>query len=115
MKKAASKKSTTKKSTVAKKAPAKKSSTPAKKTSTKRSSPVAPVKQPTGGKTAARAAQPLRFAHPFFTPTPLSQRTVVPGVGTRLLDYTAKNSGAGSRVILMPRLGGLHHRYDLAA
>jgi putative transposase len=28
---------------------------------------------------------------------------------------TAKNSGAGSRVILMPRLGGLHHRYDLAA
>jgi putative transposase len=28
---------------------------------------------------------------------------------------TAKNSGAGSRVIVMPRLGGLHHRYDLAA
>ena len=28
---------------------------------------------------------------------------------------TAKNPGAGSRVIDMPRLGGLHHRYDLAA
>jgi putative transposase len=28
---------------------------------------------------------------------------------------TAKKSGAGSRVIAMPRLGGLHHRYDLAA
>ena len=28
---------------------------------------------------------------------------------------TAVNSGAGSRVIAMPRLGGLHHRYDLAA
>jgi hypothetical protein len=28
---------------------------------------------------------------------------------------TAKNSGAGSRVIIIPRLGGLHHRYDLAA
>jgi putative transposase len=26
-----------------------------------------------------------------------------------------KGSGAGSRVIAMPRLGGLHHRYDLAA
>src|SRR5665213_2734539 len=28
---------------------------------------------------------------------------------------TAKDSGVGSRVIAMPRLGGLHHRYDLAA
>ena len=91
MKKTVSKKSISRKSTVAKKSPAKKSSTPAKKTSTKRSSPVAPVKQPTGGKTAARAAQPLRFAHPFFTPTPLSHRTVVPGVGTRLLDYIQGN------------------------
>jgi hypothetical protein len=25
------------------------------------------------------------------------------------------NSGVGSRIIAMPRLGGLHHRYDLAA
>jgi hypothetical protein len=66
----AMKKTVSKKSTVAKKSPAKTSSTPAKKNSTKRSNPVAPVKQPTGGKTAARAAQPLRFAHPFFTPTP---------------------------------------------
>jgi transposase InsO family protein len=27
----------------------------------------------------------------------------------------AKNSEAGSKVVSMPRLGGLHHRYDLAA
>jgi len=26
-----------------------------------------------------------------------------------------KNSGAGRTVISKPRLGGLHHRYDLAA
>jgi putative transposase len=29
--------------------------------------------------------------------------------------HGAKNSDAGSRVVSMPRLGGLHHRYDLAA
>ena len=28
---------------------------------------------------------------------------------------TEANSGASSKVIAMPRLGGLHHRYDLAA
>jgi hypothetical protein len=27
----------------------------------------------------------------------------------------AKDAGAGSRVVAMPRIGGLHHRYDLAA
>jgi hypothetical protein len=31
-------------------------------------------------------------------------------------DRTAeKSSDAGSRVVSMPRLGGLHHRYDMAA
>jgi putative transposase len=29
--------------------------------------------------------------------------------------HRANNPGAGSRVVSMPRLGGLHHRYDLAA
>jgi putative transposase len=29
--------------------------------------------------------------------------------------HGAKNSDAGSRVLSRPRLGGLHHRYDLAA
>jgi putative transposase len=29
--------------------------------------------------------------------------------------HGAKNPDAGSRVVSMPRLGGLHHRYDLAA
>jgi putative transposase len=28
---------------------------------------------------------------------------------------TVRVASAGSRVISMPRLGGLHHRYDLAA
>ena len=28
---------------------------------------------------------------------------------------TVSNSGVNSKVIAMPRLGGLHHRYDLAA
>jgi putative transposase len=35
--------------------------------------------------------------------------------GTPAGRTAAKGSGAGSRVIAMPRLGGLHHRYDLAA
>lgn len=91
MKKAVSKKSTTKKSSVAKKSPAQKSSIPAKKTSTKGSSPVASAKQRGGAKTRAKTPEPLRFAHPFFTPTPLSQRTDVPGVGTRLLNYIQGN------------------------
>jgi hypothetical protein len=28
---------------------------------------------------------------------------------------TAREASRGGRVISMPRLGGLHHRYDLAA
>jgi putative transposase len=35
--------------------------------------------------------------------------------GTPAGRTTAKGSGAGSQVIAMPRLWGLHHRYDLAA
>jgi transposase InsO family protein len=35
--------------------------------------------------------------------------------GTPAGRTAAKGSGAGSRVIAMPRLGGLHHRYDWAA
>jgi hypothetical protein len=35
--------------------------------------------------------------------------------GTPAGPAAAKGSGAGSRVIAMSRLGGLHHRYDLAA
>jgi hypothetical protein len=34
-----------------------------------------------------RGSQPLRFAHPFFTPQPAVARKPVPGVGTRLLDH----------------------------
>jgi len=36
-------------------------------------------------------AQPLRFAHPFFTSTPVASRTAVPGVGTRLIDHIKGN------------------------
>ena len=35
--------------------------------------------------------------------------------GTPAGRATVSNSDARSRVIAMPRLGGLHHRYDLAA
>ncbi len=30
---------------------------------------------------------PLRFAHPFFTDTPVDQRPVIPGIGRRMKDY----------------------------
>jgi hypothetical protein len=41
--------------------------------------------------TSTKSSEPLRFAHPFFTTTPASQRTAVPGVGTQLLDYIQGN------------------------
>jgi hypothetical protein len=34
-----------------------------------------------------RSAAPLRFAHPFFTTTPVARRKAVPGVGTSLIDH----------------------------
>jgi len=37
------------------------------------------------------ASQPLRFAHPFFTTTPISQRPVHPKFGQRLTDYIKGN------------------------
>ncbi|SRR6266566_3814856 len=40
---------------------------------------------------AKRGSQTLRFAHPFFSPTPAAERKVVPGVGTRLLDHIKGN------------------------
>jgi len=40
---------------------------------------------------AKRGSQPLRFAHPFFTPQPVAVRKPVPGVGTRLLDHIKGN------------------------
>ncbi len=41
--------------------------------------------------TSTKSTEPFRFAHPFFTTTPVSQRTAVPGVGTQLLDYIQGN------------------------
>jgi hypothetical protein len=35
--------------------------------------------------------------------------------GTPTGRRTAKNPGVSRRIASMPRLGGLHHRYDLAA
>jgi hypothetical protein len=36
-------------------------------------------------------------------------------MGTPAALMVAREAGAGSRVIAMSKLGGLHHRYDLAA
>ena len=38
-------------------------------------------------KSVKRSAAPLRFAHPFFTTTPIARRQAVPGVGTSLIDH----------------------------
>ena len=35
-------------------------------------------------------ATPHRFAHPFFTNTPVPERAVIPGVGNRMIDYIEK-------------------------
>ena len=35
--------------------------------------------------------------------------------GTPAGRQAGENSGESSRILSMPRLGGLHHRYDLAA
>jgi hypothetical protein len=54
------------------------------------------MKKPVVKKSAKQAtpkgpSQPLRFAHPFFTPQPAAARKPVPGVGTRLLDHIKGN------------------------
>jgi len=49
------------------------------------------VKKTKSMKTAKRSAPPLRFAHPFFTTTPVAQRRPVPGVGTSLIDHIQGN------------------------
>jgi hypothetical protein len=40
---------------------------------------------------SSRSAAPLRFAHPFFTTTPVARRKAVPGVGTSLIDHIEGN------------------------
>ena len=42
-------------------------------------------------KSAKRSAAPLRFAHPFFTTTPIAQREAVPGIGTSLITHIQGN------------------------
>src|SRR5260370_18677168 len=54
------------------------------------------MKKPVVKKAAKKAVpkgrnQPLRFAHPFYTPQPAAARKPVPGVGTRLLDHIKGN------------------------
>ncbi len=79
--------------------PRRAAATPISKSATKKSSKkpssataIKPAaRQPTAPKTTAKSRQSLRFAHPFFTPTPLSERASVPGVGTRLLDFIQGN------------------------
>jgi Calcineurin-like phosphoesterase len=38
-------------------------------------------------KTTVQGSEPLRFAHPFFTPQPAAIRKPVPGVGAGLIDH----------------------------
>jgi hypothetical protein len=47
-----------------------------------------PKKSPKSGKPSAT---PLRFAHPFFTTTPIAKRKPVPGIGTSLIDHIQGN------------------------
>jgi hypothetical protein len=50
----------------------------------------------------------IRYYHEDRTHLALAKRT--PAGRT-----AEKSSGSGLRVVSMPRLGGVHHRYDLAA
>ena len=56
------------------------------KTASRTKSPKARILK--GGK---RSAAPLRFAHPFFTTTPVARRASVPGVGTSLIAHIQGN------------------------
>ena len=90
MKKPDARKSAAKKPAIATKFPAKKSTVPHKNALSSRSSAQKRVVR--GGKSLTgklpiRPSQPSRFAHPFFTTTPQSQRVTVPGVGKQLLDH----------------------------
>jgi hypothetical protein len=49
-----------------------------------------PVNQP-GAKNAANSAQPIRWAHPFFTTIPKAKRAPVKGIGTTLTDHIKGN------------------------
>lgn len=39
--------------------------------------------------TEPATGKPLRFAHPFYTDTPITQRASIPGTGNRMLDFVA--------------------------
>lgn len=65
---------------------------PVKAVAAKKKAPLnPPVHQQPAAKNAAKSAQPLRFAHPFFTTTPKARRAPVPGIGTTLLDHIKGN------------------------
>ena len=62
----------------------------AKKSQSHRSATKTAKKKTTTRKASKRTAapvQPLRFAHPFYTTTPLESRAAVPGVGKQLIDH----------------------------
>lgn len=71
--------------------PAAKAGAKSSKVSSKRSVALKSATTPKVAKGATKQGQPLRFAHPFFTPTPIAQRAGVKGVGTRLLDHIQGN------------------------
>jgi len=71
-------------------------------------------------KTTKRSATPLRFAHPFFTTTPIAQRTPVPGVGTSLMAHIQGNletvpAVKGKSVMQLADVIGAQASADIAA
>lgn len=49
------------------------------------------MKKPKKSKSTKPKKQAIRFAHPFFTTTPIASRKLIPGTGKRLLDYIQGN------------------------
>ncbi len=71
-------------------------------------------------KSAKGSAAPLRFAHPFFTTTPIAQRKPVPGVGKQLLGHIQGKlepvpASKGTLVMMLADVIGAQASQDIQA